>query len=546
MTAHWHQEKERIDAIRELKMRIEETRMEADRAERDADLQRAAELRYGALVELDRQLEAENAALDRAAARPQVPERGGHRGGRRRGRLEVDRHPGLEADGRRDAEARAPRGGPARTGRRPGRGRARRSRTRSADRAPGCPTRTARSARSCSWGRPASARPSWRRALADYLFDDERAIVRVDMSEYQERHAVLAAGGRAARLRRVRGRRPAHRGGAAAPVQRGAARRDGEGARRRVQHPAAAARRRPAHRRAGPHGRLPQRDRDHDVEPRVARSSTTPPSIGRSRSEEVLDDVRGFFRPEFVNRIDEIVVFDPLGRDEIAQIVDIQLEALQRRLDERGLTIELTDDGPRLPGEQGLRSGVRCAAAEAVDPARDPGSARARLLSGDIRQGQVVTVDTGDDGLEFSPTDGGADPSGHELDHRGLCRRRRDRGGDASATAPIEGSRAGAAVSSRRARVRPARPVPRHEVAAVPLARWCAVGPDGERGLARRRSRLGCERSTSRRSSPRPPRTGNRLGNGTCARRSPCRSDALASRSARAIRSIDLDVQLEV
>ena len=64
MRAHWEQEKERIDALRDLKLRIEEARGEAERAERDGDLQRAAELRYGTLVELEKQLEQENAALN--------------------------------------------------------------------------------------------------------------------------------------------------------------------------------------------------------------------------------------------------------------------------------------------------------------------------------------------------------------------------------------------------------------------------------------------------------------------------------------------------
>src|SRR5688500_8926468 len=63
MTAHWQQEKEVIDHIRDLKAQIEEARAEAERAERDADLQRAAELRYGTLVELERKLESENIAL---------------------------------------------------------------------------------------------------------------------------------------------------------------------------------------------------------------------------------------------------------------------------------------------------------------------------------------------------------------------------------------------------------------------------------------------------------------------------------------------------
>ena len=83
----------------------------------------------------------------------------------------------------------------------------------------------------------------------------------------------LAPGRRAARLRRLRGGRAADRGGPAPAVQRDPARRDREGAPRRVQRPAAAAGRRPAHRRPGPDGRLPEHDRDHDVEPRLGVSS---------------------------------------------------------------------------------------------------------------------------------------------------------------------------------------------------------------------------------------------------------------------------------
>ena len=162
MTAHWQQEKERIDKIRDLKMRIEEARAEADRAERDADLQRAAELRYGTLIDLDKELEAENAALgelqrDRKFLNEEVTEEDV---------AEVvaalDRHPGQQADGGRDAEARPPRGRAARASGRPGRGRrggrerdppvARRpERPEPADRLVPVPR-----------ARPAWARPSWR------------------------------------------------------------------------------------------------------------------------------------------------------------------------------------------------------------------------------------------------------------------------------------------------------------------------------------------------------------------------------------------------
>ena len=100
-------------------------------------------------------------------------------------------------------------------------------------------------------------------------------------------------------------------------------------------------------------------------------------SIGREKQKAaVLDDVRMTFRPEFVNRIDEIVVFDPLGRDEIRQIVDIQLGGLQRRLAERKLTVTLTDAARDYLANEGYDPAFGARPLEAADPARDPGPAR--------------------------------------------------------------------------------------------------------------------------------------------------------------------------
>ena len=106
------------------------------------------------------------------------------------------------------------------------------------------------------------------RALAEFLFDDEQAMIRIDMSEYQEKHTVS----------RMIGAPPGYVGyeeagqlteaGAAAAVRGRAVRRGREGAPRSAERPAAAARRRPADRRQGTHGRLQEHRRDHDVEPR--------------------------------------------------------------------------------------------------------------------------------------------------------------------------------------------------------------------------------------------------------------------------------------
>ena len=113
-------------------------------------------------------------------------------------------------------------------------------------------------------------------ALAEFMFDDEDAMVRLDMSEYQERHTVSRHDRRAARLRRLRRGRPADGGGAPPPVPGGPVRRDREGAPGGVQRAAADAGRRPPDGRPRPHGGLPQHGRHHDLEPGHG---------GRSRSE---------------------------------------------------------------------------------------------------------------------------------------------------------------------------------------------------------------------------------------------------------------------
>ena len=106
------------------------------------------------------------------------------------------------------------------------------------------------------------------RTLAEFLFGDEEAMVRIDMSEYMEKHAVSRLVGSPPGLHRLRRGRPADRGRAPQAVLGAAARRDREGPPGRLQHPPADPRGRAPHRRPGPHGRLPQRDRDHDLEHR--------------------------------------------------------------------------------------------------------------------------------------------------------------------------------------------------------------------------------------------------------------------------------------
>jgi len=126
------------------------------------------------------------------------------------------------------------------------------------------------------------------------------------------------------------------------------------------------------------------------------------PSIGPEKQKaSVLEDVRLAFRPEFVNRIDEIVVFEPLGRDEIRQIVDIQLRGLGWRLAERKLTVTLSDGARDYLANKGYdpafgaRPLKRLIQREIQDPLA------MKLLSGELHDGDTVLIDAGDGALEF-------------------------------------------------------------------------------------------------------------------------------------------------
>jgi ATP-dependent Clp protease ATP-binding subunit ClpB len=124
-----------------------------------------------------------------------------------------------------------------------------------------------------------------------------------------------------------------------------------------------------------------------------------PSASPEEREEKVLSDVRAHFRPEFINRIDEVVVFDALSREDIVRIVEIQLRGLQRRLADRKLTLELTDDAKTYLANAGYdphfgaRPLKRLIQREIQDPLA------LLLLSGDAHDGDTVVVDAGSDGL---------------------------------------------------------------------------------------------------------------------------------------------------
>jgi ATP-dependent Clp protease ATP-binding subunit ClpB len=400
MTAHWQQEKERIDKIRDLKMRIEEARAEADRAERDSDLQRAAELRYGTLIDLDKELEAENAALgelqrDRKFLNEEVTEEDVAEVVARWTGIPVSRL--MEGEMQKlvhledalhervvdqmeavEAVANA----------------IRRSRAGLSD-----PNRPIGSF--LFLGPTGVGKTELARALADYLFDDERAVVRVDMSEYQERHTVS----------RLVGAPPGYVG-----YEEGG--QLTEAIRRRPYSVVLLDEMEKAHgdvfnillqllddgRLTDGQGRTVDfRNTIVIMTSNLGSSVFADPSLDRQKQRDaVLDEVRAYFRPEFVNRIDEIVVFEPLGREEIGAIVEIQLELLRKRLAERDLTLELTDAAREYIANKGYEPqfGARPLKRVLQREIQDP--LALELLSGRIHDGSTVTVDLVDGKLSFT------------------------------------------------------------------------------------------------------------------------------------------------
>ena len=214
------------------------------------------------------------------------------------------------------------------------------------------------------------------KALAEFLFDDETAMVRIDMSEYMEKHSVA----------RLIGAPPGYVG-----YEEGGALTE-------------AVRRRPYQvvlfdeiEKAHPDvfnvllqvlddGRLTDgQGRTVDFRNTLIIMTSNLGSeflVNQPEGEDTVGGarpgdgmVRAHFRPEFLNRVDEIILFHRLQKGEMGAIVDIQLRRLQKLLDERKIVLDARSARARLAGREGLRSGLWRAAAEARDPALRAGSA---------------------------------------------------------------------------------------------------------------------------------------------------------------------------
>ncbi|MGY1706719.1 ATP-dependent chaperone ClpB [Geodermatophilus sp. SYSU D00697] len=392
LTARWQQDKNAIVRIQQIKEELERARQEAERAERDGELATVAELRYGRLPQLEKALtEAEasvetgDSMLKEEVGPDDIAEvvqswtgipAGRLLEGETQKLLRMEDELGRRVVGQPDA-VRAVSDA------------VRRARSGVSD--PDRPTGSF-----LFLGPTGVGKTELAKALAEFLFDDERAMVRIDMSEYSEKHSVA----------RLVGAPPGYVGYEAGGQLT-------EAVRRRPYTVVLLDEVEKAHpdvfdvllqvlddgRLTDGQGRTVDfRNTILILTSNLGSQIIADQSLPEERRREgVLDVVRVHFKPEFLNRLDDVVVFRALGSEELAGIVDIQVGVLARRLAARRLTLRVTDAAREwlaingfdpVYGARPLRRLVQSAIGDQLAKA---------LLAGDIRDGDEVLVDAPED-----------------------------------------------------------------------------------------------------------------------------------------------------
>ena len=392
MKAHWTQEKESIDRIRALKAEMEQIRGEAERAERDGDLAKAAELRYGRLVELQKDIDDANAHLaelqrERRFLKEEVDEEDVAE--------VVSRWTGIPVsklmEGEMQKLVRMEEGLHERVVGQDDAVEAVSNAIRRARAGLGDPNRPIGSF--IFLGPTGVGKTELARALAEFMFDDERAVVRIDMSEYMEKHSVS----------RLIGAPPGYVG-------------YDEGGQLTE-----AVRRRPYAvilldeiEKAHPDvfnvllqilddGRLTDgQGRVVDFKNSVIIMTSNLASQWIDDEEKVMATVRDHFKPEFLNRVDEIIVFHRLEREHIASIVDIQLGHLRDRLATRRLALALSDAAIRYLADKGYDPAYGARPLKRLIQRAIENPVALKLLDGTFRDGDTIEVDATPEGLTFS------------------------------------------------------------------------------------------------------------------------------------------------
>jgi ATP-dependent Clp protease ATP-binding subunit ClpB len=396
LTARWQGERDKIHAEARIKEQLDALRLELEQAQRSGDLGRAGELSYGRIPELERQLADAQALTGTAMLREEVTaddiagvvsrwtgvpvER--MMQGEREKLLRMEQVIGQRVIGQQQAVAAVSKA-------------VRRARAGLQD-----PNRPLGSF--LFLGPTGVGKTELTKALAAFLFDDDSAMVRIDMSEFMEKHAVA----------RLIGAPPGYVGYEEGGVLT-------EAVRRRPYQVVLFDEVEKAHPdvfnvllQVLDDGRLT------DGQGRAVDFSNTLIILtsnlgsqflagldeGQDVEEvepQVMDVVRGHFRPEFLNRLDEIILFHRLGQEHMAPIVEIQVGRVQNLLRERKIVLDLSDAAKRWLGRvgydpvYGARPLKRAVQRYVQDPLAE------QLLAGDVPDGSIVHVEDGDGALVF-------------------------------------------------------------------------------------------------------------------------------------------------
>jgi len=406
LQARWERERASLNAVGDLKTRLDQARVEAERAQREGNLEKASRLYYAEIPALERQVaQAENAEAaegDRMVG-DQVTEEDiaaviAAWTGIPVGRLlqgESEKLVHLEAElgkrliGQKDAVKAVSDA-------------VRRSRAGISD--PNRPTGSF-----LFLGPTGVGKTELAKALADFLFDDERAMVRIDMSEYGEKHSVA----------RLVGAPPGYIG-----YEQGG--QLTEAVRRRPYSVVLLDEVEKAHPEVFDillqvldDGRLTDgqgRTVDFTNTILILTSNLGSPILidpilsPEQKREQVVALVRQAFRPEFLNRLDDVVMFSALSEDDLAQIVELSVDALQRRLRDRRLTLAVTPDARAWLAERGYDPIFGARPLRRLIQSEIQDRLAMALLAGGVRDGDLVKVDVAADGSGLVLTSAGAAP----------------------------------------------------------------------------------------------------------------------------------------
>ena len=403
----WTSEKQAIQRIRSIKEDIEKTKIESERAEREGNLSLAAELRYGKLIELQKMLEKENIALShiqkqRKMLKEEVDEEDIAEVVAKWTGVPVTRM--LESETRKllTMEDRL------------------RQRVVGQDEAIVAVSNSIRRARAgiqdpnrpigsfIFLGPTGVGKTELAKALAEFLFDDESAMIRIDMSEYQERHTVS----------RLIGAPPGYvgydEGGQLT-----------EAVRRRPYSVILLDEVEKAHpevfnvllqllddgRLTDGHGRtvdfrntiviMTSNIGSHHIQEYLSEKKYIENNFKESLKQQVMNDLKAFFRPEFLNRVDEIIVFNPLSDELLKDIVKIQILKLKKYLDTKKITLSLSDSALEhiaMAGYDpvfGARPLKRAIQKEILN------QLATKLLEGEIKEGDNLEADYKNNNLIF-------------------------------------------------------------------------------------------------------------------------------------------------